>query len=48
VCIRVGAAAGITWLLMKIIAATIGLLVSEEQESEGFDLASHGERGFIG
>ncbi|MGE0189001.1 MAG: ammonium transporter [Steroidobacteraceae bacterium] len=38
----------ITWLLLKLIVVTIGLRVSEEQESEGLDLASHGERGYIG
>ncbi len=39
---------GVTWLLLKLIQATVGLRVSEEQESEGLDLASHGERGYIG
>lgn len=38
----------VTWLLLKGLAATIGLRVSEEQETEGLDLASHGERGYIG
>ncbi len=37
----------ITWLLLKLIGAVIGLRVNEEQESEGLDLASHGERGYI-
>jgi Amt family ammonium transporter len=39
---------GVTWLLLKLLQATVGLRVSEEQESEGLDLASHGERGYIG
>jgi Amt family ammonium transporter len=38
----------VTWLLLKLLQATLGLRVSEEQESEGLDLASHGERGYIG
>jgi ammonium transporter, Amt family len=36
----------ITWLLLKVLDATLGLRVSEESESEGLDLASHGERGY--
>ena len=36
----------VTWLLLKIIGATIGLRVSDDQETEGLDLASHGERGY--
>jgi len=36
----------VTWLLLKILDATLGLRVSEESESEGLDLASHGERGY--
>jgi ammonium transporter, Amt family len=37
----------ITLLLLKLLDATLGLRVSEESESEGLDLASHGERGYI-
>ena len=37
----------VTWLLLKIIDATVGLRVSEDQEREGLDLALHGERGYI-
>jgi len=36
----------VTWLLLKILDASLGLRVSEESESEGLDLASHGERGY--
>jgi Amt family ammonium transporter len=36
-----------TWLLLKFIDAAVGLRVTEEQESEGLDLALHGERGYI-
>ena len=38
----------ITWLLLKVLDATLGLRVGEEGESEGLDLAEHGERGYIG
>jgi len=37
---------GVSWLLLKLLDATLGLRVSEEDESEGLDLASHGERGY--
>ena len=37
----------VTWALLKVIGATVGLRVSEEQEAEGLDLSSHGERGYI-
>jgi Amt family ammonium transporter len=36
----------ITWLLLKLLQVTCGLRVTEEQENEGLDLASHGERGY--
>jgi Amt family ammonium transporter len=36
----------VTWLLLKVLDITLGLRVSEEQESEGLDLAEHGERGY--
>jgi ammonium transporter, Amt family len=35
-----------TYVILKIINATIGLRVSEEQEREGLDLAQHGERAY--
>jgi ammonium transporter, Amt family len=35
-----------TYVILKIIKATIGLRVSEEQEREGLDLAQHGERAY--
>ena len=37
---------GISWLLLRVLDATLGLRVSEEDESEGLDLAAHGERGY--
>jgi Amt family ammonium transporter len=36
----------VTWLLLKVLDITLGLRVSEEQESEGLDLAEHGERSY--
>jgi Amt family ammonium transporter len=35
-----------TWVILKVIDATLGLRVTDEQESEGLDLAQHGERGY--
>jgi ammonium transporter, Amt family len=37
----------VTWVLLKVIDATVGLRVNEDQEREGLDLALHGERGYI-
>lgn len=37
----------VTFGLLRAIDALHGLRVNEEQESEGLDLASHGERGYI-
>jgi Amt family ammonium transporter len=36
----------VTWILLKVLDATLGLRVNEEAESEGLDLAEHGERGY--
>jgi Amt family ammonium transporter len=33
--------------ILKLLDATVGLRVSSEQESEGLDLAEHGERAYI-
>ncbi len=35
-----------SYILLKIVDAIIGLRVTEEQETEGLDLASHDERGY--
>lgn len=37
----------VTWVLLKLLDVMLGLRVSEEAESEGLDLAEHGERGYI-
>jgi ammonium transporter, Amt family len=36
----------LTWAILKVLKATVGLRVAEEQETEGLDLAEHGERGY--
>ena len=33
-----------TWIILKLIDATIGLRVSRDEETEGLDTALHGER----
>ncbi len=35
-----------TYLILKLVQATLGLRVSEDQEREGLDLAQHGERAY--
>ena len=35
-----------TWIIAKIISATVGLRVSEEEEIDGLDISAHGERGY--
>ena len=37
----------VSLILFKLIDLTIGLRVSEEVESQGLDLAEHGEEGYI-
>jgi Amt family ammonium transporter len=37
----------LTYLILKLLDVTIGLRVTEEQETEGLDLSQHGERGYI-
>jgi ammonium transporter, Amt family len=36
----------VTWIILKLMDAIFGLRVSEEKETEGLDLAEHGERGY--
>ena len=36
----------VTWVILKAIAAVSKLRVSEDKETEGLDLAEHGERGY--
>jgi len=37
----------ISWGLLKVLDATIGIRVTQEQETEGLDIAEHEERGYI-
>lgn len=37
----------VSFVLLTILDATIGLRVSEDDEEEGLDLALHDERGYI-
>ena len=36
----------VTWVILKLLDVVFGLRVSEEKETEGLDLAEHGERGY--
>jgi ammonium transporter, Amt family len=36
----------LTWIIAKIVAVTVGLRVSEEEEIDGLDISAHGERGY--
>ena len=39
-------AAGVTYVLLKILDLTMGLRVNAEQEDEGLDVAEHGESAY--
>jgi Amt family ammonium transporter len=36
----------LTWVIAKVVGATIGLRPSEEAEAQGLDIADHGEEGY--
>jgi Amt family ammonium transporter len=36
----------VSFVLLKIIAMTLGLRVDADQENQGLDLAEHGESGY--
>ena len=44
--VSVGYAAVVTFVLVRILKATMGLRVSAEEENAGLDLALHGEAGY--
>ncbi|MDA9975839.1 ammonium transporter [Alphaproteobacteria bacterium] len=45
--VSVAVLAGVlTWVIAKIVAVTVGLRVSEEEEIDGLDISTHGERGY--
>ena len=35
-----------TWLIAKLVAKTVGLRPTEEEEAQGLDIADHGEEGY--
>ena len=35
-----------TWIILKILDATVGLRVKEEAELQGMDINEHGEEGY--
>jgi Amt family ammonium transporter len=37
----------VTFVLLKVVDAVVGLRVSEDEEEVGLDLTQHGERGYI-
>jgi Amt family ammonium transporter len=37
----------VTFILLKILDVTMGLRVTEEEESQGLDVTQHGEEGYI-
>jgi len=36
----------VSYVLLKLLDATVGLRVSEEEETEGLDLVAHAEKGY--
>ncbi len=36
----------VTWVILRLLRRTIGLRVSQEEESDGLDLSQHGESGY--
>ena len=36
-----------TMIILKILDATMGLRVTQEEEVQGLDLSQHGEEGYI-
>nr|NIR25874.1 ammonium transporter [Gammaproteobacteria bacterium] len=36
----------VSWVLLKVVDAVLGLRVDEEQETEGLDIVLHEERGY--
>ena len=39
---------GVTWVIARVLRATVGLRVKEEEEVVGLDIAQHGERAYGG
>ena len=47
VLVTIAFTAVVTFVILKIVDAVIGLRVTEEQETEGLDINQHDERGYI-
>jgi Amt family ammonium transporter len=37
----------VTWIIVKVVGALVGLRVDPEEEQEGLDVRTHGERGYL-
>lgn len=37
----------VSFIILKVLDGIMGLRVTDDEESEGLDLSSHGERGYI-
>ena len=42
----IGYAVVVSWILLKIVDATIGLRITPEEEEQGLDWTQHGESGY--
>jgi Amt family ammonium transporter len=40
-------AAGMTFIILKVLDATMGLRITQQEELQGLDLSQHGEEGYI-
>lgn len=38
--------ASLTWVILKVVDATVGLRVSEDEERHGLDVSLHNETGY--
>lgn len=43
----IGFTAVVTFVILKVVDALVGLRVTDEQETEGLDISQHDERGYI-
>ena len=42
----IGFSLALTWSITLLVAKTVGLRPTEEEESQGLDIADHGEEGY--
>jgi len=45
--VTIALAVVVTFVVLKVLDATLGLRVSQQQEIQGLDLSQHGEEGYI-